>query len=107
MSKEMVGGIYVFDDIDKGITFVDDKNNPLPLDNPKFSIITAATFIHTLDASSGKFNIVKNRSNRIDNKEYLTYYIQPHYNPLLIPINNPTYDASKDLPNTSINYKLI
>ena len=87
--------------------FVDDKNNPLPMDNSKFSIISEDTFIHTLDASNGKFNIVKNRSNKINNKEYLTYYIQPHYNPLLIPVDDENYDVFKNLPNTTINYKLI
>lgn len=54
MSKEMVGGIYVFDDIDKGITFVDDKNNEFEFSLVSSSIKELAPLIKYLTDLSQK-----------------------------------------------------
>ncbi|MBE6506049.1 MAG: hypothetical protein E7Z73_10015 [Methanobrevibacter millerae] len=54
MSKEMVGGIYTFDDIDKGITFIDEKNNEFEFSLVSSSIKELAPLIKYLTDLSQK-----------------------------------------------------
>ena len=86
--------------------FIDQNGNPIPMDNDRLSIESLDTSVFTVDASNGRFKMSKVSSYKTDNKEYLKYYIYPHFNPLYFDKSDPEYNTFTNLPNTKINYQL-